>query len=212
MAILGTNITVSVQSTLGSPLTVSAVSKANPGVATSTAHGLSNGDIVRFDISGGMVELDGQAVRVANVAANTFELESLDTSDYSTYTSGTCTEVTAFSTLADAQQITMPNPTPAKIDITTLVDKVKQYAYALPDAPDGSVSGLFNPTSTAYGLIRTATKGNDEMVWKVVFASGLTAIFNSNVSGGTGFDLQTNQAATATISFTPIKDVMYYAS
>lgn len=210
MAILGTNVTVSVQQTLSANLpTVSAVTKASPGVATSTAHGLANGDIVVFTVSGGMVELDGQAVRVANVAANTFELEGLDTTSYSTWTAGTAKEVTAFSTLSSAQNVTAPNPAPNKIDITTLIDKVKQYAYGLTDAPDGSITGLFSPTGTAEGLIRTATKANSALVIKIAFTS-LTAIFNANVSGGSGFDLQTNAAATATVSFTPIKDIMYY--
>lgn len=210
MAFIGTNVTVSVQQTLGSALpTISAVTKANPGVATSTAHGLSNGDIVVFTVTAGMVQLHGQAVRVANVAANTFELEGLDTTDYDTWTAGSAQEVTAFQTLSSAQNITMPNPAPNKIDITRLIDKVKQYAYGLADAPDGSVTGLFNPAGTAEALIRAATKANDTMVWRVAFTN-LTAIFNANVSGGTGFDLQTNQAAQATISFTPVADVMYY--
>ena len=213
-AIVGTNVTVSVQSTLGGALTVSAVSVDSNGLATatSTAHGLSNGDVVVFTVAGGMVQLDGQAVRVANVATNTFELEGLDASGYDTWTSGTCKKVTAFSTLSSAQNITMPNPAPAKLDATTLIDKQKQYVYGLPDAPDGSIVGLFNPTGTAEGLIRTATKGNDTLVIKAVFASGLTMISNANVSGGQGFDLQTNAVATATISFTPKADVMYYAS
>jgi hypothetical protein len=212
MAIIGTNVVVSVQQTLGSNLAVTAVTKANPGVATLTAHGLTNGDIVVWNVTGGMVQLHGQAVRVANTTSNTFELEGLDTTDYDTYTAGIANEVTAFQTLSSAQNVTMPNPAPQKIDITRLIDKQKQYVYGLPDAPDGTVTGLFNPTGTAEGLIRTATKGNDDMAWKIVFASGLTAIFNGAVSGGQGFDLAINAAATATVNFTPKADVMYYAS
>jgi hypothetical protein len=198
MAYIGTNVTVSVQSTLGSALTVTAVTKANPGVATSTGHGLSNGDVVVFTAAAGMVQLNGQAVRVANVAANTFELEGLDTSSYDTWTAGTAKEVSAFQTYSSAQNITMPNPAPNKIDITTLIDKVKQYTYGLADAPDGSITGLFNPSGAAEILVRTATKSNATMVMKVAFTN-LTAIFNANVSGG-----------TATTSFTPVGDVMYY--
>jgi hypothetical protein len=213
MAYIGTNVTVSVQQTLGSALpTPSGVTKANPGVVTSASHGLANGDIVVFtSVTGGMVQLHGQACRVANVTTNTFELEGLDTSSYDTWTTGTVKEVTAFSTLSSAQNITMPNPAPNKIDITTLIDKVKQYTYGLADAPDGQITGLFNPSGTAEGLVRTATKSNATMVFKVAFTN-LTAIFNANVSGGTGFDLQTNQAAQASISFTPVGDVQYYAS
>lgn len=212
MAYIGTNMSVAVQQTLGSDLTVTAVTLANPGVATSTAHGLSNGDIVVFDVTDGMIELDGQAVRVANVTANTFELEGLNTSSYSVWSAGVANEVTAFSTLSSAQNVTMPNPAPAKIDTTRLIDKAKQYVYGLPDAPDGSISGLFSPGTTAEGLIIAATNSNARIVFRINWAGGPKTIFCANVSGGQGFELQTNAAATATINFTPVALVMHYGS
>ncbi|MGH7785089.1 MAG: hypothetical protein ACREO5_14775, partial [Candidatus Binatia bacterium] len=91
-AIVGSNVKVEIQSgvTVDSPvITVTAITLANPGVASATAHGLSNGAVVKFSVSAGMVQLDGQAARVANVAADTFELEGLDTSSYDAWTSGT---------------------------------------------------------------------------------------------------------------------------
>ena len=212
MAYIGTNVTVAVQATTDTALTVTSVTKANPGVATSTAHGLTNGDIVYFTVASGMVELDGQAVRVANVSTDTFELESLDTSDYSTFTAGTATEVLTFSTLSNSQNLSMPDATPEKIDITTLIDRSKQYTYGLPDAPDGSISGLYDPLSTAVGLVKAATKANTPLVFKVTWSGGQVLIFNAQVSGGSGFELTQNAAATSTISFTPIKDVIFYAA
>lgn len=211
-AIIGTNLRVEVQQTLDSAKTVSGLTKANPGVATSTSHGFSNGDVVVFTVTAGMVELDGQAVRVANVTTNTFELEGLDTSAYSTWTAGTCKEITAFQTMSSAQNITLPNPAPAKIETTTLIDKTKQYQYGLPEAPDGTISGLFVPDGAAEALIRAATKANTPLVFRLTYSDSRKSIFNANVSGGTGFDLQPNAAATATVSFTPVKDVMHYAT
>lgn len=214
MARIGTNMSVEVENTLATGKAVSAITKANPGVATATGHGYSNGDIVVFSVTAGMVELDGQAVRVANVstAAATFQLEGLDTTAYSTFTAGTSYKVSAWHTLAGAQNLTMPNPAPAKIDITTLIDKTKQYAYGLPDAPDGTISGLYDPTSAAVVEIKAATKANEDRVFRINWAGGQETIFNANVSGGTGFNLQQNQAATADIVFTPVKDVLDYAS
>lgn len=211
MAYIGTNMTVAVQQTLGADLTVTGLTLANPGVATCTAHGLSNGDIVVFAVTNGMVEIDGQAVRVANVAANTFEVEGLDTTAYSTWVSGVANEVTAFSTLSSAQNVTMPNPAPAKIDITCLIHKAKQYAYGLPDAPDGQITGLFSPGTTAEGLIIAATESNARVVFRVSWAGTPRTYFAANVSGGEGFELSTNAAATATISFTPIARVLHYS-
>jgi len=213
MAIIGTNVRVEIQDTLGSPITVTALTKATEGVATATAHGLTGGDVIVFSVSDGMVELDKQAVRVKTApTTDTFTLEGLDTSAYSTWVSGTATEVTAFQILSNATNITMPNPTPAKIDITRLIDKVKQYAYGLPDAPDGSIASLFQPTLAAVAEIKAATKANTTLVFKITFASGEKTIFNALVSGGSGFELGQNAAATAVISFTPQGDVQHYAT
>jgi hypothetical protein len=212
MAIIGTNITVEVESTLGTAITVTGVTQANPGVVTADGTALQVGDVVVFSVSAGMVELDGQACRISAVDSNGFTLEGLDTTEYSTWTSGTCQEVTAWATLAPAQSVSMPNPAPAKIDITRLIDKSKQYAYGLPEAPDGTISGLFDPTDAAVALIKTATKANADLAFRINFSSGEKVIFNANVSGGQGFDLPANAAATATIQFTPVKDVQFYAS
>lgn len=212
MAIIAVNVTLAVQASLGTALTITGITKANPGVVTSTAHGLSDGAIVVFTMAAGMVELDGQAVRIANKTTDTFELEGLDTTDYSTFTAGTCKTVATYQTFSAAQTISAPNPTPNKIDITTLIDKTKQYAYGLPEAPDGSITALFNPGGAAELLIKTATKANTPLVFRVAWPAGQYTICNANVSGGSGFDAGVNDAAKASVSFTPIKDLMHYSS
>lgn len=211
-AIIGTNIKVEVEQTLGSAITVTALTLANPGVATATAHGLANGDVVKFTVAGGTVELDGQAVRVANITTNTFELEGINTTGYSTWTAGSVKKVTAFQTLSSAQSLTMPNPQPNKIEVTTLLDKSRQYQFGLPEAPDGSITALFNPGGTAEGLINTATNTNTPLAFRVTYGSLQKSVFNANVSGGQGFELGTNAAATSTISFTPLRLVMHYST
>jgi len=212
MAFIGKNVTIEVEKTLDTAITITALTAASPGVATSVAHGLANGDIIVFNVAGGMVELDGQAVRVANQAADTFELEDLDTSAYSTWTTGTCQEVTAWETLGNSQTISAPDPSPEKIDITTLIDKVKQSAFGLPEAPDGTITGLYDPAAAGVLEVKEATKNNEDRVLRVTWAGGETTLFNALMSGGSGFDLQQNQAATANIAFTPVKDIMYYAT
>jgi hypothetical protein len=214
MAIIGTNCKVEVEAVVDSPdLVITAVTKANPGKATASAlHGLQNGDVVRMHVISGMVELNGQACRVSGIAGSDFNLEGIDTTNFSTWDSGHAEHISTFQTLSSAQNVTMPNPAPAKIDITTLIDKSKQYAYGLPDAPDGSITGLFNPGGAAEQLIFAATAENTALVFRITFAAGQKTIFNANVSGGSGFDLATNAAATATVSFTPVKQVCHYGS
>ena len=72
---------------------ITAITKANPGVITSNAHGFSNGDWVTLAGIGGMTQLNGLTVLVANKTANTFEIQfvnaaNIDTTNFTTYTSG----------------------------------------------------------------------------------------------------------------------------
>ena len=113
---------------------------------------------------------------------------------------------------SNAQSVSMPDSTPNKIDATTLIDKSKQNLFGLPEAPDGSIAGLYDPANAGVIAIKAATKSNSEMVFKVNWAGGETTVFNALVSGGSGFDLQQNDVAKSTISFTPVKDVIDLAS
>jgi hypothetical protein len=61
------------------PADVSAVTAANPGVATATAHGLVEDDIISFHNFSQMTELNGRVLKVGTVPnANSFQFEELD--------------------------------------------------------------------------------------------------------------------------------------
>jgi len=74
---------------------ITGITQANPGVVTSASHGYANGDRVYITDVNGMTEINDRdvAYTVANVTANTFEIqdkdgENVDTSGYTAYTSG----------------------------------------------------------------------------------------------------------------------------
>ena len=68
--------------------TISAITKANPAVVTATSHGYSDGD--RVFISGvvGMTEVNNREFTVAGKTTNTFQLSGVNSSAFTTYTSG----------------------------------------------------------------------------------------------------------------------------
>lgn len=86
--IVGRNCKIEVALTFDSPLTPSAVSKASPAAATLTSHTVDTGDVGYWTVTAGMVELDGQAVHCTDTDANTFTMDGLDATQYSTYTAG----------------------------------------------------------------------------------------------------------------------------
>ncbi|MDP7260902.1 MAG: ubiquitin-activating E1 FCCH domain-containing protein, partial [archaeon] len=72
--------------------TITAITKADPAVVTSSSHGYSNGDFVIITSVVGMTEVNGKTFKVANKTTNTFELQdvdgsNVDTSGYTTYSS-----------------------------------------------------------------------------------------------------------------------------
>jgi len=73
---------------------ISAISKANPGVATASAHGFSAGDEVYIASVGGMTQVNGRRFRVGSPATNSFQLldpitgANVDTGGFGTYTAG----------------------------------------------------------------------------------------------------------------------------
>lgn len=74
--------------TYNAPIDIEGATQANPVVITSTSHGLSDGDKIRINLTEGMEELNGEDYTVANVSTDTFELDGVDGSAFSVYTSG----------------------------------------------------------------------------------------------------------------------------
>lgn len=68
--------------------TITNITKANPAVVTSAGHSYSNGDQVNIDSVVGMTEVNNRRFTVANQATNTFELQGVDSTAYTTYSSG----------------------------------------------------------------------------------------------------------------------------
>lgn len=212
MAILGINCTIAIQNALGSNLTITGITKANPAVVTSTSHGLSNGDVVVLDLAG-MIELDGQAVRVANVAANTFECEGIDSTDFSTFTSGVANEVTGWDTLGLATSLSVDQQTVDEIDITTLSDTQRRITYGFLSAVKGSIGSLWEAADTALLNLQNATKTKTGRAFKITFSDSSLAIFNGLVAMGDAFQMEQGQPAKTTCNFTLQGNrIVFYAS
>lgn len=212
---VATNVKLELQSTLGTASNAATViTLANPGVVTINTHGFSNGDYLVATSIDGMVELDGQAVRVASVTTNTFELEGLDTSSFTAMVASSTTfkKVTAFVTYSNATNVTMPDGAPAKLDATRLISKRKEYLFGLPDAPDGSIASLYDPQVTAVSKIRTATLANTTLVMRITWSNSYKTLFNAYVNGGQGFDASQNAVVGATVAFTPVGQLIEFTT
>jgi hypothetical protein len=172
------NVQVAVQSALGSALTISAITQANPPVVTSTAHGLANGDFVVLDVQG-MFQLDSVVARVANVAANTFELEGIDGSAFNTFTSGTAREVTFGYSMTNVVDVNASGGEPEFADITTIHQSIRTRVPVLTSPLTFSMTGLFDPSDDAMQELARATRAITERAIQFEFSNGNVMVFNS---------------------------------
>lgn len=206
------NVAVSMQSALAADLTISAITKANPGVATSTAHGLSNGDYVYLEVLG-MYQLNERVVRVANVAANTFELEGVDTTLFETFTSGTANKITFGTSITTATGLTASGGNFDFIDTTTIHGNARTQLPGLPAAATYEFENIWDASDAGLLAVKTASEAQAIRAFKFVFGTGgQIMVFAGYVGGNLLPGGQAQGLVTTPIAITMNGTPSYYAS
>jgi hypothetical protein len=113
---------------------ITGITKANPGVVTSAAHGFTAGDHVYLSGIVGMTELNGRTLRVGTTAANTFQLLNLDGTNFNT------TSLTAYSSAGTASRVYTLATIWAEADLPYLKFAYDGSANALIIAKSGSLT------------------------------------------------------------------------
>jgi hypothetical protein len=158
---------------------ITGATNATPIVVTSTAHGLSNGDLVADFSVGGNTAANG-VFRVANVAANTYELTDPDTganiAGSGAYTSGgRMLPLGTWQFYSDLSAGVVGTP----VALTT-----KTYTKGVFDADDvtwTSVTG--NASAAVVFYIDTGTAGTSRLVYLLASGTGLPVTPNGgNIS------------------------------
>ena len=200
--IIGRGVRVEVGKTEGAAKTVSAISLADPGVATSAAHALLAKSVGYFLNVGGMVNLEGQAVRLSAVDTNTFTLGDIDTTTYPAFTGGQFIPVTAWATLAKSTSISEGGGEGDKLNVTTLLDNIRQERNGLLAAETFSIGLLAESlASEALQIVRRAARTSSLLVFRVTWNNGDVLVFRGEPSKP-GRDVQQGQIGTGSISVT----------
>lgn len=207
------NVAVSMQSALAAAKTITAITKAAPGVVTSTAHGYSNGDIVVLAVQG-MWQLNDRVFRVASVATDTFQLESvsggtgIDTSSYDTFSSGTAEKITFGTSITTAVDMNVSGGDFDMIDTTTIHANQRSEVPGLPNPMSFSFNNLWDPTDAGQIALKSASDAQAKRAFKFVFGTGGKVMYFNGYVGfagapaGTAQDKVTSQAVI-TASGTP---------
>lgn len=197
--VVGRNVKLEVALTYSAAKTVTALTLANPGVATSSAHGMANGTVGYWTTTGGgMPQIEGQATRVYNQATNTFEAQSLDTTTFSAWvTGGTFTPVATWGTLSEMTNYTIGGGTADQLDDTKSTDVVKQTIFGLLP-PDTVQIDLLSQTysGTVMAFLESASINLSYCVFRVTIGQdGSVRVFRG-VPSRPGESMQRGQLAT----------------
>lgn len=177
------NVGVDIETAAATPITITGISKASPGVVTYTGTDPVNGDYVRLSVNG-MVELDDRIVRVANVngAGNTFEIEGENTTNYETFTSGTFSVLTFGVSMTNVQDVNSSGGEPEFADITTIHDQVRRRVPTVVSPFSIQFGCLFEPSNAAMIELKEATGELTVRAVKFRLASGAKMVFDAYVS------------------------------
>jgi hypothetical protein len=170
--IVGRNVKVQVALTFAAADTVTALTLANPGVATSTAHGLVNGDVGYFSVTAGMVEIDQQAVCVDDKTNDAFDCSGVDTTGYTAWSAGTFTAAATWATVSEAAAYSIGGGAANQLDDTRLMDlKTRNVAGLL--APQDLTIDVKNgeEDSAAMAFIEAAAKNGTNCLFKITRGS-----------------------------------------
>jgi len=197
----GRNIRVEIAATYGTPVTVTAVTQASPGVATSTAHGQANNTVGFFSGVAGMAQLEGQACRVKNTTANTFELQGLATTNFAAYTGGTFTPAATWAVLAEATSHNIGGGAGEKLDVTALIHITKQEEQGNLPAGSTTINVIAQDTpSAAQLLLEAAVQTQSAVLVRVTLGNGAVRIYRGEPSLP-GEDISTGQVGTGSLDF-----------
>lgn len=153
---------------------ISGITKADPCVVTSTAHGLSVGAVVVFSDIVGMTELNGMAGVVTAQDTNTITLGGIDSTGFTTYGSGGNATPQTMTQIENVLDFQVASEEADKFDSTNLMSTKKEYILGL--SGEGTVTMPIDIDATGPGQERVRKLvGTDTAVAVTVTRSDSTA-------------------------------------
>ena len=206
--------TIHIGSAVGSALTVTAATNANPCVMTSTAHGLSNGDYVI--VTSGWARTTDRVFRVANITANTFELEGHNTTDTTIYAAGSGTgSVKKVTTWTQITQVLSVSSQGGEQEFAEYQPLEGDRKVRIPTVKSGgSLDIEVGDDPTLAGFIAAAAANDDRVAraLRITNANTSKSLFYSYVSADKVPQMNVNEVQRARISLSHLNEATRYTS
>lgn len=206
---------VAIGSTIAAAVTITAITNANPAVATATAHGLTEGDYTR--ITSGWSRLTDKVVRVGTVAdANTFQLEGYDTTDTDVYPAGsgigTSEEITAWTQITQILQSTTNGGEQQFLEYQFLEADAQRRIPTFKSASGLTFSVADDPTLAGYIACSTANDDRAARPLRVTLSNASKILYNAYISLNKTPTLTVNELMACEVTASMLNEPVRYAT
>lgn len=206
--------TVSIASGYGPTKNITAITNADPGVATSAAHGFTDGDYI--DIVSGWARLTDRIVRVDDATSGTFELEGIDTSSTTLYPAGggtgTAREITGWTQLAQILDSTSEGGEQQFWTGQFLEGDREIRIPTTKSAAGINFQIADDPSLPGYQLAKVANDDREPRAVLVTLSNGQKLLYKAYISLGLIPSLTVNQAMTVQVTLSLMGDPVRYAN
>lgn len=195
-------------------ITTTAVSNANPAVATVASHTLVTGDFI--EVTSGWSRLDMKIVRVAATTATTVTLEGINTTSTTIYPAGSGTgsirKITGWTQLS---QITGSTSEGGEQQFATYQFLESDAERRIPT--NKSAAGITftvadDPTLAGHQLALTANDDRVPRAVRVILANNARLLYNAHISMSTIPSLTVNELMSVEVTLSLLAEPVRYAT
>lgn len=194
--------------------TVSAVTNANPGVATSTAHGNANGTLLW--VRSGWGRLNDRAARVSGTAANSFNLEGINTTSTLLYPAGSgvgsVQAVTGWTALSQILSSSSNGGEQQYTEYQFLEDDIQKRLPTVKTASGLTLQIADDSTLPGYQLCETANDDRLPRMMRITLPSGAFIYGLTRISLNKVPTLTVNEVMAVTVNLSFEAELTRYSS
>lgn len=207
---------LAVSTAFASPKTISALTNANPAVATSTSHGLTDGTV--GVLTSGWVDLHDRVFRTADSDTNTFKLEGADTTDTQRFPSGegigSFKPVSTWVTLSQVRDMSKSGGEQQFFTWQYLEDKSSRQRQRPTFKTAKSITVVldYDPALAWYDALANADAAKDSVVLRATLPNGALIYYHVYPSFDADPSLTLNENMTNTATFSLMGDLTRYNS
>jgi len=212
---LATGTQLSIASTYGAAVNMTAITNATEAVATlAAAHGVIAGDFL--EVTSGWDLLNARIVRVKTVSTNDVTLEGINTVSVTNYPAGTGTgtirRITAWTTISQVQIFDTSGGDLNFADVTTITDKTQKQVPTTRSAQALSLTVFDDATLAGQIAVQAASDLSTPAAFRIVFANASRMVINGYWSINSAPSVAVNAPLTNNITFTAVAPSTRYAT